>query len=430
MNMRTSGAWRRATGSRVVPGVLLTAFLLSDLALAGCASPGEPVERRPPIPTAITDLGAEQAGNDVVLTCTIPRETVDQKPLDEPPSVEIYRAIHAAGNGSTSGPGAKVALRVTIPSAMVSTYTTGDHFRYVDSLTAGDFLPNRQQSAAAYVIRTRASLKKESAESNRAELPIYPAPLPIGDLSAQATQSAIVLSWSAPQATLTGDTPQITGYQIYRANAQTPGTAAGVSELLAPSADAAANESAAATAGAPASSSRQAPQITSPLVEVGESSTPRYRDGDVQQDKTYVYSVRTVVETPGKPLASSDSNLATITLHDVFPPSAPTGLIATPVPAEDNLGMHIDLSWAINPETDLAGYNVYRSGKAGNPGTRLNSQLLPTPAFRDMNAVPGQSYYYTVTAVDRTGNESAPSAAVEAGLPSSAGSPAANQATP
>ncbi|HKQ85727.1 MAG TPA: fibronectin type III domain-containing protein, partial [Candidatus Acidoferrales bacterium] len=90
----------------------------------------------------------------------------------------------------------------------------------------------------------------------------------------------------------------------------------------------------------------------------------------------------------------------------------------------------IDLSWAINPETDLAGYNVYRSEKADISGTQLNSQLLPTPAFRDMNAVPGQSYYYTVTAVDRTGNQSAPSAAVEAGLGSAAGSPAGNQATP
>jgi hypothetical protein len=47
-----------------------------------------------------------------------------------------------------------------------------------------------------------------------------------------------------------------------------------------------------------------------------------------------------------------------------------------------------------------------------------------------MNAVPGQSYYYTVTAVDRTGNESAPSAAVQTGLPAAAGSPAGNQATP
>jgi fibronectin type 3 domain-containing protein len=104
-------------------------------------------------------------------------------------------------------------------------------------------------------------------------------------------------------------------------------------------------------------------------------------------------------------------------LHDVYPPAAPTQLIATPVPTENGTPAHVDLSWAINPETDLAGYNVYRSDQSGVPGTRLNSQPLPTPTIRDMNAVPGRSYFYTVTAVDRTGNESAASAAVRVALP-------------
>ena len=426
--MITSGVFRRATGRQVALGILPIAIVL--LGVAGCASPGEPVERRSPIPTTITDLSAEQSGNDIVLICTIPRQTVDEKLLEEPPAFEIYRAIHPMANGSATGPGATLALLVTIPSAMVSTYTIGDRFRYVDSLTAGDFLPNHRQSIADYAIRTRASPKKASAESNRVALPIYPAPLPISDLNAHATQSAIVLSWSAPQATLTGAAPQIMGYHIYRANAQTPATGEGLSELLAPSAASAANLRVAAAAGESASASPQPPQLSSAPVQIGESSTPDYRDGDVQEDKTYVYLVRSVTQTPGKPLESANSNLAVTTLHDVFPPSAPTGLIATPVPAEDTLTAHIDLSWAINPETDLTGYNVYRSEKAGVSGTRLNPQLLPTPAFRDMNAVPGQSYYYTVTAVDRTGNESAPSAAVQAGLPTAAGSPAGNQATP
>ncbi|MGH9572106.1 MAG: fibronectin type III domain-containing protein [Candidatus Acidiferrales bacterium] len=428
--MRTLGVLRRATGWQVARGVLPFAIVVALLGMAGCASPGEPVERRSPIPTAITDLSAEQSGNSVVLTCTIPRQTVDQKPLEDPPTFEIYRAIHPTTDGSFTGIGARLALLVTIPSAMVATYTTGDHFRYVDSLTAGDFLPNHQQSVADYVIRTQVSPKKESAESDRVALPIYPAPLPISDLSVRATQSVIVLSWSAPQAILTGDVPQIKDYHIYRANAQTPATAAGVGDLLAPSAVSAVNQGAAAAAGEPASASTRRPQLTSPLVQIGESPTTEYRDGDAQEDRTYVYAVRSVTQTPGKPLESGDSNLVATTLHDVFPPSAPTGLIATPVPAEDSLGAHMDLSWAINPETDLTGYNVYRSEKAGVSGTRLNPQLLPTPAFRDMNAVLGQSYYYTVTAVDRTGNESAPSAAVQAGLPTAAGSPAGNQATP
>jgi hypothetical protein len=42
---------------------------------------------------------------------------------------------------------------------------------------------------------------------------------------------------------------------------------------------------------------------------------------------------------------------------------------------------------------------------------------LLTPAFRDLNAVPGRRYFYRVTAVDRSGDESPPSEAASGGVP-------------
>jgi hypothetical protein len=398
--MRSSPAVCRATKSLRFVSI---AILQMSVVLVGCASPGEPVERKPPIPLAVTDLAAEQSGNTVVLMFTVPKETVDRSPLPDPPAVEIYRAIHAAGASTSQSPAP--ALLVTIPSAMVGTYTAGGRLRYVDMLTAGAFLPNQQQSVASYVIRTRSSPKKESADSNRADLNIYPAPQPIADLQAQVAQAAIALSWTAPSATFTGEAPQVVGYRVYRANAPNP-TASATSPNSGVSATGAAAPVAAAN-------STSAPQ----LVEIGESPTTVYQDSTAQRDKTYTYSVRSAMQIPGKLLESADSNLATVTLHDVYPPATPTQLIATPVPAENGTAAHIDLSWAINAETDLTGYNVYRSEGSGASGTLLNPQPLPTPTFRDMNAVPGRSYFYTVTAVDRTGNESAASAAVQGALP-------------
>ena len=69
----------------------------------------------------------------------------------------------------------------------------------------------------------------------------------------------------------------------------------------------------------------------------------------------------------------------------------------------------MDLSWSINLETDLAGYRVYKSEQEGARGQLITPDLLPVPAVRDTSVEPGHRYWYTVTAVDRAGNESAPS---------------------
>jgi fibronectin type 3 domain-containing protein len=129
-----------------------------------------------------------------------------------------------------------------------------------------------------------------------------------------------------------------------------------------------------------------------------------------------MYSVRSVTQYPNWVIESSDSNRVRIAAKDTHPPAAPQGLVVVFVPAVGQALAHLELSWAINSETDIAGYNVYRSEQEGASGTRLNPELLLTPAFRDINAVPGRRYQYTVTAVDRSGNESPASAAAPGGV--------------
>jgi fibronectin type 3 domain-containing protein len=63
-------------------------------------------------------------------------------------------------------------------------------------------------------------------------------------------------------------------------------------------------------------------------------------------------------------------------------------------------------------EPDFAGYRVYRSEQQDTRGHLLTPELLPTPAYRDTSVQPAHNYWYTVTAVDRAGNESAPSSPV------------------
>ncbi len=63
------------------------------------------------------------------------------------------------------------------------------------------------------------------------------------------------------------------------------------------------------------------------------------------------------------------------------------------------------LTWAANAETDLAGYNVYRSTVSGGPYTKINAALLTTTTYDDAPSGTGP-WYYVVTAVDTSNNES------------------------
>jgi len=74
------------------------------------------------------------------------------------------------------------------------------------------------------------------------------------------------------------------------------------------------------------------------------------------------------------------------------------------------------LSWIASPST-VMGYNVYRATISGGPYTLLNSSLVPMTQYSDANVQSGQTYYYVVTAVDSSNNESIHSNQVSATIP-------------
>lgn len=64
------------------------------------------------------------------------------------------------------------------------------------------------------------------------------------------------------------------------------------------------------------------------------------------------------------------------------------------------------LAWTENTEEDLAGYSVYRTTTWGTDYVRLNETPLTQAGYIDTDVVNGTMYYYRVTAVDTSGNES------------------------
>ncbi len=137
---------------------------------------------------------------------------------------------------------------------------------------------------------------------------------------------------------------------------------------------------------------------------------PSWTDSAAEFGKHYIYQVQTIVKLPNNTEAESEaSEEAGITPEDRFPPAVPVGLNAATAPNS------IELSWEGDTEPDLAGYLVYRSTGAG-PFAKIGG-LVSVPSYSDRDVEHGKTYRYAVSAIDKSGNESARSGPVEAMLP-------------
>lgn len=66
----------------------------------------------------------------------------------------------------------------------------------------------------------------------------------------------------------------------------------------------------------------------------------------------------------------------------------------------------VRLNWKRSTESDLAGYNVYRSTIRGSGYQKINYLLIGRNTYRDKQIELGKTYYYVVTAINKVGGES------------------------
>jgi hypothetical protein len=269
----------------------------------------------------------------------------------------------------------------------VDHYVKGQHFEFRDPLTAEDF-SRVAGSSAAYKVRARAVRARASADSNIVTARIYPAPEAPREVHVEVTESALIVHWTA--APPPSGASSLT-YRVYRSVVE-PGET-----------------------NIPQNISQA--KLKSPLELEGSSSETEFRDVHFEFGTPYLYTVRSVAQYGQDSVESADSVPTVIAARDIFPPATPTGLEIAVIPASQQVSAYVELSWAISTEEDLAGYFVYRSDRENAPGERINAEILPSPAFRDLSVQPGKRYYYHVSALDRAGNESPMSSAVAADVP-------------
>jgi len=363
-------------------------FLFSIFVVCeGCGAPGDPTPPSPPVPQAILDLSAKQSGDGVLLTFTMPGKGTLGERLQQAPAFEVLR-----GSRHDDGTPDSRSFRVvdTVPGALVQRYLRSGQVQFVDPVSPED-AQLRSGKPFVYRVRTFISARHPSPNSRDIVLRLYPVAEAVASLEATVTEQGIQLKWQAPARLSSGEAlAGVKEYHIYRGELN---SASGVVA--------------------------QSPW-KSPLRQLGTSASGDYLDSGFDYGKTYAYLVRSVVDSPAGPLESDDSPQALVTPKDIFPPAAPQGVVAAIQPGSTADSVLVELSWSINVEPDLAGYRVYRSDQEGVKGTLLTPSLLPSPSYRDNSVQSGLHYWYTVTAVDQAGNESASSqpVAVEVAQPS------------
>jgi len=362
-----------------------------------CGKRGDPKPPVPVIPQATSDLVVTQRAGKVILSWSYPALTTAGRSLPGVRRVVVYRYVEtlpaeATGPGAdplaNSGPDpgqpeaitrfakipslspmqfAKLREQVdSIEGARLPASTTGAKLVFEDSpvLHSSDNRPVR----LTYAVVTEGETA-ESDQSNLATIiPLEIAAAPT-DLKAEAQREGVTLTWTAAKRGATN--PVASGYDVYR-------TAPG--ELP----------------------DEFAKRINTAPVESGTYT-------DLPPYGTYDYRVATIGSEGPPKLQSGLSAAASTTFKDLVPPPAPaslTALVETKV---------VRMIWDPVIATDLQGYNIYRTQGP------YKLKLTPGPAkqlfFGDESIELGIAYVYSVTAVDKNGNESEPTKSLTVVVP-------------
>ncbi|HKI02322.1 MAG TPA: hypothetical protein VKK31_10095 [Thermoanaerobaculia bacterium] len=365
---------------RGAPTVLAIAALLWTV---GCGKQGPPSPPLRAIPAPTKDLAVVQQGPRLLLSFSYPTVTPAGTALQGISAVEIFQAARPAADGkanpmdprefnaaarpqqklsgadlTAATEGTRISVLLPLPEAAAGSTATG-------TTTTGTAATAPTPQAQYFAIRTYGKDGDKSELSNVAALvPKAPPPAP-ERVTVTARADGVMVEWSPVQGATAG-------YNVYRRGAQERAYGRPVH-----------------TAGA---------QETSWL------------DATARFGQSYIYTVTALAQQ--EPVV--ESGIASdheVRYQDRFAPPSPGDLVAL---AEAG---RVRLVWQASDAEDIAGYNVYRRAGDGGAFERVTAQPVEAAEFADTAVRSGQSFSYRVTAVDQSGNESAPGGEVRAVVP-------------
>lgn len=144
--------------------------------------------------------------------------------------------------------------------------------------------------------------------------------------------------------------------------------------------------------------------ISGPFSLLSNVIGPRYIDNSVDQDTTYFYKLSATDRSGNESDQSSEIEVTTDFLTDVYPPTIPIFISAI------SSSLEIALTWSASTDNvEVEHYNIYRS---------QNNSLFnlvgssSTTTYADSELPIGPNFYYKLSAVDTSGNESETSSTI------------------
>lgn len=323
-----------------ITAILLLGFIL--LLASGCGIKANPVPWETIVPKRIVDLRAVPREGRVVLEWTAPKENTDKSVLTDLVEFQVLRSEGDLIGEECTGCGGKPTV---VNQMKLEGYD--DPRGKKMSMVVEDLQPRKVYSFEVVSINRREHL---SAPSNPAQ--VYwddPPQMPQG-VKGEPSDKRVVLLWDSVEG--------VTGYNVYRRE-------------------------------------EDQPFPISPVNRQPLTST-EYTDLGVQNEKTYLYSVRAVKRVAKTDVEGIGSTEISVTPTDLTPPSSPGGVVAI------SLKEGMEIQWLRNREPDLLGYYVYRRKVGEGEFTKLNSDPVDKTVFLDKDVTLGQEYDYAVSAVDKS----------------------------
>jgi hypothetical protein len=353
---------------------LAAAPVLLAVTAFGCGKKGDPL---PPLrrePGRIVDLTARRVDERIELRFTVPAANADgtRPPVIE--RVEIYRAARPSADP------APPPSQMLQPDLLRATYTIqtdepaatppptpgaerraapGEVVTFIDGIDPADKPGTPEAPIWRYLAVGVHGSRRRGQPSNIVAVPLATVVPPGPQPTVTFDEQTLNLSWTPPSE------PAAPQFQVYEVPSATA-TAVGK-----PLADKAIDK----------------PALAMPVVFGAERC----------------FVVRTIAVQDQTTIEGAPGPAACVTAVDKFPPAAPTGVV--PVADQGT----VRLVWRASEAKDLAGYVVLRGDGAGETLQPLFKEPIAETAYQDKSVTTGVAYTYAVIAVDRAGNQSAPS---------------------